>query len=336
MDHILQRVVGASHISLLDGYLGYNQILVHEDDRDKIVFTTPWGTFHYAKMPFGLKNTGVTFQRAMDIAFANEEDVFLVDYLDDLTVFSNSDEEHLYHLKIVYQWCRNDLDAEKRPAQETSCIFSRTIRDAALKYNIIKKQAISLVKALKEFRVYILHSHILAYVPNAVVKDVLLQTDPEGRRGKWIAALLEYDVEFKPTKLIKGQVLAKLMAESNFHPLDINIISSMSEGDEESLPAQVSEFFLLSPWYSDIVYVLQNLSRPPGMAKNKSRTLKLKASKFCIMNNALYWKDLGGVLLNCLVEEEEKKVMEDFHKGDCGGHIFWKTTANKILRAGYY
>ena len=63
--------------------------------------------------------------------------------------------------------------------------------------------------------------------------------------------------------------------------------------------------------------MLQNLSPPPGMAKNKSRTLKLKAAKFCIMNNALYWKDPGGVLLNCLVEEEAKKVMEDFHKGDC-------------------
>ncbi len=42
----------------------------------------------------------------MDIAFANEKDVFLVVYLDDLTVFSNSDEEHLYHLKIVFQHCR--------------------------------------------------------------------------------------------------------------------------------------------------------------------------------------------------------------------------------------
>lgn len=72
------------------------------------------------------------------------------------------------------------------------------------------------------------------------------------------------------------------------------------------------------------------------MAKNKSRTLKLKVEKFCIMNGALYWKDPGGVLLNCLVEEEAKQVMEDFHKGDCGGHLFWKSTTNKILRAGYY
>lgn len=72
IDHILQRVVGASIISLLDGFSGFNQILVHPDDQDKTAFTTPWGTFKYVKMSFGLKNAGVTFQCAMDIAYAKE------------------------------------------------------------------------------------------------------------------------------------------------------------------------------------------------------------------------------------------------------------------------
>ena len=89
----------------------------------------------------------------------------------------------------------------------------------------------------------------------------------------------------------------------------------------------------MSPWYSDIVYVLQKFSPPPGMVRNKSKTLKLKVAKFFVLNNSLYWKDLGGVLLNCLVEEEAKKVMEDFHKGDCRGHLFWKKMTNKTLRA---
>ena len=38
----------------------------------------------------------------------------------------------------------------------------------------------------------------------------------------------------------------------------------------------------------------------------------------------------------CLVESEVKEVMNDFHKGDCGGHLFWKATANKFLRVGFY
>ena len=87
MDHILQRVVGSSRISLLDGFSGFNQILVHRDDQDKTAFTTPWGTFKYVKIPFGLKNAGATFQRAMDISFAKEIHDFLVVYLDDLTHF---------------------------------------------------------------------------------------------------------------------------------------------------------------------------------------------------------------------------------------------------------
>ena len=62
----------------------------------------------------------------------------------------------------------------------------------------------------------------------------------------------------------------------------------------------------------------------------------MKASKYCILDGVLYWKDPGGVLLNCLVENEAKDVMKYFHKGDYGGHHFWKTIANKILRAGFY
>ena len=75
----------------------------------------------------------------------------------------------------------------------------------------MEKQAFALVKALKDFRVYISHSHIIAFVPNLVVKDILTQ-DPDGKRGKWIFVILEYDLEIKPTKLIKGQGLSRLMA----------------------------------------------------------------------------------------------------------------------------
>ena len=68
MDHILQKVVGSKRISLLDGFSGYNQVLVHPDDQHKTNFTTR-GTFMYTKMPFGLVNVGATFQREMDIVF---------------------------------------------------------------------------------------------------------------------------------------------------------------------------------------------------------------------------------------------------------------------------
>ena len=97
IDKILQKVVGAQRISMIDGFSGYNQIVVHPEDREKIAFTTPWGTFMYDKMPFGLMNAGETFQRAMDIEFVGEREKFVVIYLDDITVFSDLDESHLKH-----------------------------------------------------------------------------------------------------------------------------------------------------------------------------------------------------------------------------------------------
>ena len=71
MEYILQKVVGSQKISMLDSFYGYNQIMVHLDDQEKTTFTTPWGTFMYVKMTFGLMNDGVTFQRAMEIAFVD-------------------------------------------------------------------------------------------------------------------------------------------------------------------------------------------------------------------------------------------------------------------------
>lgn len=60
MEHILQKVSGSSVMSFIDGFSGYNQIVVHPDDREKTAFTTPWGTFMYEKMPFGLINARAT------------------------------------------------------------------------------------------------------------------------------------------------------------------------------------------------------------------------------------------------------------------------------------
>ena len=102
MDHILQRVVGSQRMSMMDGFSRYNQVVVHPSDQEKTAFTTPWGTFMYAKMHFGIMNVGATFQKEMDIAFLEEKDRFVVIYLDDITVYSKSDQDHLEHLKQVF------------------------------------------------------------------------------------------------------------------------------------------------------------------------------------------------------------------------------------------
>ena len=90
---------------MLDIFYGYNQILVSPYDRQKITFTTPWGTFMYAKFPFGLINDGATFQREMDPTFVGKIKNSSPS-LDDLIVFSESDAQHIKYLKKFFERCK--------------------------------------------------------------------------------------------------------------------------------------------------------------------------------------------------------------------------------------
>jgi hypothetical protein len=92
-------------LSFLDGFSGYNQVLVNKDDMHKTTFTTPWGTYEYLRMPFGLMNASATFQRAMDYAFKDLMGKIIEIYQDDLTVFSKDKKSHVEHLRQVFERC---------------------------------------------------------------------------------------------------------------------------------------------------------------------------------------------------------------------------------------
>ena len=106
MEQILQSVSRSTMLSLLDGFFGYNQVLVSKEDHLKTTFQTKWGTYSYDKMHFGLINVGDTFQRAMDIAFRGLLNKSVVVYLDDITMYSKIREEHVPHFKAIFERCR--------------------------------------------------------------------------------------------------------------------------------------------------------------------------------------------------------------------------------------
>ena len=69
IDQIIDNCAGSVIFSFMDGFSGYNQIEILPSDQHKTTFIFPWGTFAYKKLPFGMKNVGATFQRAMCYAF---------------------------------------------------------------------------------------------------------------------------------------------------------------------------------------------------------------------------------------------------------------------------
>jgi hypothetical protein len=94
------------------------------------------------------------------------------DYLKYFLIFSFSSE---HTIAVVL------LQKDDEGFESPIVFFSKSLRDAELKYDIIEKQAYAMVKALKAFRTYVLHSKIIAYVPTSALKDILVQLDSDGK-----------------------------------------------------------------------------------------------------------------------------------------------------------
>lgn len=122
MDHILLAVAGSEMMSMIDGFSEYNQVSVAKEDQHKTAFTTPWETFAYNRMPFGLINAGATFQREMNLSFGHLIGKIIVVYLDDLIVFSKKREDHFKDLETVLQRCR-DHGISLNPKKSVFCVI---------------------------------------------------------------------------------------------------------------------------------------------------------------------------------------------------------------------
>uniref|UniRef100_A0A2N9HPB0 Integrase catalytic domain-containing protein n=1 Tax=Fagus sylvatica TaxID=28930 RepID=A0A2N9HPB0_FAGSY len=89
--------------SFMDGFSGYNQIKMAEEDKSKTAFVTHWGTFVYDVMPFGLKNAGATYQRAMVTLFHDMIHHEIEVYVDDMIAKSRTAQDHLTDLRKLFQ-----------------------------------------------------------------------------------------------------------------------------------------------------------------------------------------------------------------------------------------
>ncbi len=106
--------------------------------------------------------------------------------------------------------------------------MSRVLQNFELNYTTMENQAYALVKSLKHFRNYVGYSKIIVFVPHSVVKDILTQTDCLGTRARWITKIQEYDLEIRPTKIVKGQGFAKMMTKGNETALGLICLNDSS------------------------------------------------------------------------------------------------------------
>ena len=88
IDRLINATAGHETLTFLDAYSGYNQIQMNPKVRENTLFITKYGTYCYNVMPFGLKNTGATYQRQVNKMFEHQVGKSIEVYIDNMLVKS--------------------------------------------------------------------------------------------------------------------------------------------------------------------------------------------------------------------------------------------------------
>jgi hypothetical protein len=100
---LFDQLVGARVFSKVDLHSGYHQIKIHPEDVPETTFSTRYRLYQYLVMSFGLTNAPAYFMYLMNSVFMPELDKFVMVFIDDILIYSNSEEEHARHLYIILQ-----------------------------------------------------------------------------------------------------------------------------------------------------------------------------------------------------------------------------------------
>jgi hypothetical protein len=119
---LMDCLSGASYFSKIDLKSGYHHIMMREGDEWKTTFKTNEGLYEWLVMSFGLTSLPSTFMRLMNEVLKDFIGKFVIVYLDDILVFSNTKEEHFRHLKMVLR----RLQQETLIVKLKKCSFMKT------------------------------------------------------------------------------------------------------------------------------------------------------------------------------------------------------------------
>src|SRR5215216_5912222 len=103
IDDLFDQLSGAKVFSKIDLRIGYHQLKIKKEDIPQTAFTTRYGLYKYTVMSFDLSNSPAFFMHMMNKVFMDFLDKFVLVFIDDILIYSKSNEEHGEHLRAVLQ-----------------------------------------------------------------------------------------------------------------------------------------------------------------------------------------------------------------------------------------
>ncbi|XP_028799536.1 uncharacterized protein LOC114754863 [Neltuma alba] len=363
IDQMLDKLAGQEFFCFLDGYSGYNQIVIAPEDQEKTTFTCPYGTFAFKRMPFGLCNAPATFQRCMMAIFADMIEKTIEVFMDDFSVFGDSFDCCLDNLAAVLQRCEETnlvLNWEK-------CHFM--VQEGIVLGHRVSKQGLEVDKAkvsvieqlppptsVKGIRSFLGHAGFY----RRFIKDFSKITKP-------LCNLLEKDREFKfddacmnsfeelKKKLTSAPILVApnwelpfiIMADASdfavgavlgqkvekvFHP----IYYASKTLDDAQLNYTTTEKELLAVVFAYLVNYLVCGTLPLDLNSHQKRKFLHDAKMYFWEEPYLFKRCADQMIRRCVSEVEQQDILECCHSSAYGGHFRGEKTAAKVLQSGFY
>lgn len=135
--------------------------------------------------------------------------------------------------------------------------FSSNLQGDEFNYSEVEKQAFVVFKSINHFKPCLLKTHTKVIVPFSSVRNLLVKKELGEKRENWVIALQEYDIEIRPTKIVKGQGFCRMIARA----------SSISADEGSGNIVQISEVNLneSESQYFDLIFYLRNGFAPPEL-----------------------------------------------------------------------
>jgi transposase InsO family protein len=198
--------------------------------------------------------------------------------------------------------------------------WSRTLQPAERNYSVTEKEALGVVQSLRHFRVYILGRRTTIYTDHQALRQVLTETEPTGRRARWVAALQEYQLEIRYRPGNKN-----LLADSLSRNPALREVKAL-EAEE---PA-AADGLLLDVWK----YLKQGGELTNEDAAQNRRVLRM-AARMMIENGELYRRRSNGPPVRVLISQEaRKRLMQEMHEGLA--HLGERTTVDMVVNQAWW
>ncbi|KAL6329497.1 hypothetical protein AAG906_021505 [Vitis piasezkii] len=226
----------ARYFTKLDLRSAYYQVRIAEEDEPKTTCVTRYGSYEFLVMPFGLTNASATFCTLMNKIFHPYLDKFMVVYLDDIAIYSNTLKEHVEHLRKqgeshpgmgstnqapltdllkknkAWEWderCQQAFEDLKKAVIEelvlalpdhTKVFESRKLNDTERHYTVQEKEMTAIIHCLRTWRHYLLGSHFIVKTDNVATSYFQTKKKLSPKQARWQDFMAEFDytLEYKP------------------------------------------------------------------------------------------------------------------------------------------